>query len=405
MKCDVAIIGAGPAGSTAGNLLAQHGIDVAIIEQSVFPRFHIGESLLPCDLPIFERLGVCVESEKYLRKDGADFVDERHGERVSYLFKDGLSRSVPHAWQVERAAFDHLLLKRAVEVGTQAFEGERVNEVSIEAETVFIQTSKQQIQARYVIDASGQDAFFARRDKHAVPIKGFGKAAIFCHFQGLSDEVQSRLAETGNIQILIVDKGWMWLIPLVNKRLSVGVVSQGNGIRTDLITQAIEGSPLIQRLTAGAEHTPPRVIRNFSYLNRKSSGSRFACVGDAACFLDPVFSSGVSLAMLGAERLADILAIALKQGREDAPDLLKDHREYMMHAYAAFSGLIHSFYNTSMVSNLFFAKDPDLELRAGLISMLAGDLWRTDNRFQSLLAQSVRRDSKLRWDPEALHVS
>lgn len=395
MKCEVAIIGGGPAGSTAGNLLAQRGIDAVIIEQGIFPRFHIGESLLPCDMPLFDRLGVHLDKAAYMPKQGADFIDERRQEQVTYLFKDGLSGCIPYAWQVERAEFDHALLRKAEQVGAKVFEDECVQSVAFADACVSLVTSRRTIQARYVIDASGQDAFFARRAKVVEPIKGFGRAAVFCHFYDLSDQVYQELAATGNIRVLIIEDGWIWIIPLTARRVSVGVVSRSKGLATSLLDGAIQRSPFLQRITAGARRTQNKIIRNFSYMNKQPSGPRFACVGDAACFLDPVFSSGVSLAMLGAERLADTLVDALHNHRETDPHLLDTHTDHMAHAYRSFSALIHSFYHTSMVPNLFFAADPDPEMRAGLITMLAGDLWRQDNRFQSMLQQSTRRSAPL----------
>jgi flavin-dependent dehydrogenase len=131
---------------------------------------------------------------------------------------------------------------------------------------------------------------------------------------------------------------------------------------------------MLQRLTHGASKTDLRIIRNFSYRNVKTRGPRWACLGDAALFLDPVFSSGVSLAMLGGERFADVLLPALREGREDDPELTKPVSEHMGVAYTAFGSLVGAFYQTKIVEHIFFAKDPDPAVRAGLISTLAGDV-------------------------------
>ncbi|MCB9667133.1 MAG: tryptophan 7-halogenase [Myxococcales bacterium] len=398
MKCDVAIIGGGPAGATAGNLLAQEGIRTIIVEKSAFPRFHIGESLLPCDAPVFERLGVKLEPAAFLRKNGADFIDEGSERQETYLFSDGLKGSASQAWQVDRARFDHMLLERATEVGSIVFQNERITSVEIDDSSVRLQTTHREIEARYVIDASGQDAFFARRNRSVRPIKGFGRAAVFCHFQGISAHISRELATSGNIRILLVPEGWVWVIPLMSGRLSVGVVSRAQGVNTFLLDKVIERSVLIRRLTEGAARTKATVIRNFSYINQRSHGARYACIGDSACFLDPVFSSGVSLAMLGAAHVADILIPALRGNEEGRSDLLAEHTQHMVHGYKAFGALIHSFYHTSLAANLFFAKEVNEDMRAGLISMLAGDIWRPDNRFQNSLAQSARRQPDIVWD-------
>jgi hypothetical protein len=145
----------------------------------------------------------------------------------------------------------------------------------------------------------------------------------------------------------------------------------------------------------GATRTPARIIRNFSYRNARSRGPRWSCAGDASLFLDPVFSSGVSLAMLGGEQTAELLSGALREGREDDPALMAPVAEKMRTAYVSFASLIGAFYKTRIVENLFFAPNPHPALRSGLISILAGDVWRDDNRFQRMLVGS----SKRRIDP------
>jgi flavin-dependent dehydrogenase len=158
-----------------------------------------------------------------------------------------------------------------------------------------------------------------------------------------------------------------------------------------MLDEILAESPLLQRLSKGATRSETRIARNFSYKNRAAAGQRYACVGDAGCFLDPVFSSGVSLAMLGGERLADELNRALVAGTEGDPQALATFDVHMQHAYRAVGSLVHSFYNTGLVRNIFFSKTQDPELRSGLISILAGDVWRSDNRFQDMLMRSSRR--------------
>ena len=141
-----------------------------------------------------------------------------------------------------------------------------------------------------------------------------------------------------------------------------------------------------------------RIIRNFSYRNTKTRGARWACLGDAALFLDPVFSSGVSLAMLGGERFADVLVVALREHREDDPELTRPISDHMAVAYTAFGSLVGAFYQTRIIENIFFASQPDPAIRQGLISTLAGDVWRDDNEFQKMLLSSKRR----RFEPYAV---
>jgi flavin-dependent dehydrogenase len=396
---DVIIIGAGPGGATAGALLARQGVDVCLIDKDEFPRFHIGESLLPCDLALFDRLGMDMKALGFLYKGGAEFFDERTGDYAEYLFKDGLVGTPGYAYQVERAKFDAAVLDCAIKAGCEVRTGVRASQMIPGDNEVTLETSQGQLKARYVIDATGQDALLAHREKSMRRIEDFGLAAVFRHFDNLSDEIWEELAVKGqgNIRILIVDQGWVWVIPLAGKRVSVGVVSRKQGISNQLFEDTYAASPMLQRLTVGSHKTDLRIIRNFSYRNTKTRGPRWACLGDAALFLDPVFSSGVSLAMLGGERFADILGPALKEGREADPDLTRPVSEHMAVAYTAFGSLVGAFYQTNIVQHIFFAKEPEPELRKGLISTLAGDVWRDDNAFQRMLLASKRR----RFEPYA----
>src|SRR3954451_24297729 len=170
---DVLIIGGGPAGSTAANLLALAGHDVLLLEKEVFPRFHIGESLLPIDLPIFERLGVHLDPTTFLRKDGAEFIDERTGQAATFLFSDGLPGTPPCAYQVDRARFDHLLLRQASARGVEVREGVRVDGVTFDDDAASITTGGEILRARYLVDATGQDALLARANRTVEPLRGF----------------------------------------------------------------------------------------------------------------------------------------------------------------------------------------------------------------------------------------
>ena len=387
---DVLVIGGGPAGSTTANLLAHAGHDVLVLEKEVFPRFHIGESLLPIDLPIFERLGVKLDYKDFIRKDGAEFIDERTGAKATFVFREGLEGTPKNAYQVERSRFDHHLLKQAEARGAKVRYGVRVQEMSVEDDAVRVDTSAGVIRARYMVDATGQDAFMARSNRTVQPLKGFGCVAVFRHYDGLAPEIFEELTVSGNIKVLMVPDGWMWLIPLAGPRLSVGIVSR-HAITTPLETldAAIAASPITQRLIAGAVGTEHRIIRNFSYRNRQPYGPRWGCAGDASCFLDPVFSSGVSLAMLAGESLAGKLSPALRAGTEASPDLLAEHAKRMEIGYKTFAGIVYRFYHAELVHRLFFQETDGEPLRAGITSVLGADFWRDDNPFQQMLLNSL----------------
>lgn len=388
---DVLIIGAGPGGSTAANLLASQGIRTVLLDKETHPRFHIGESLLPIDAPIFKRLGVDLDRVGFLVKGGADFYDEATGQFTRFDFADALPGSPTKAWQVDRSQFDALLAHRAAEVGAQLREGQKVVKVELGADAVQAWTKEgEHFTARFLVDATGQDALLARKHESQASFDGFGRAAVFCHFEGLSAEAERRLYDTGHIKIVMIPQGWCWLIPLAGGRLSVGLVSREKGLGPERLAQFIAESPLVQGLTAGAHRTEARVIRNFSFKNLKPHGPRWACIGDASCFLDPVFSSGVSLAMCGGAMLADILGPALRENREAQPDLMAPLAVHMDPAYKSFAALIHRFYHTKIVHNLFFDPAPDAQFRQGITSVLACDVWRDDNPFQAMLLTATR---------------
>ncbi len=388
---DVLVIGCGPAGSTVANYLARAGIDVAVFDREQFPRFHVGESLLPAELPIFDELGLADLLATFQVKQGAEFFDEQTGDFAEFLFADGLDGTPSHAYQVDRATFDNLLAQKAAEVGATIHFGTTVSSVAFTPNKVQIQTSRGPVAGRYLVDASGQDAVLAKQLKAREPLRELGRAAAFCHFSNLRPEVVRELQARGNVKILMIEDGWQWVIPLVDGRLSTGVVKWRGRIDQALLSHVLSTSPLLRRLTEGATQTPIRVVSNFSYRNTQAHGTRYVCVGDAGCFLDPIFSSGVSLAMQGAAKLAAVLVRALQCGDEGGVDLMAGYADHMARGYTAFESLIRRLYHSRFVANLFFAANPDPELRRGLISMLAGDLWRDDNRFQKMLLRSSRR--------------
>ena len=206
--------------------------------------------------------------------------------------------------------------------------------------------------------------------------------------------IVKELEAIGNIHIFMVDDGWAWLIPQPGGRVSVGRVSARRGVRASDLDEAIGASPRIRRATEAAERLQSHLCGNYSYRNRSPYGVRHACVGDAAGFLDPCFSSGVAFAMLGAEWLVDALVPALAAGAEADPDLAAGASRAMDRGYRTMGALIERFYHAGLVDRLFFYDTPTPELRQGLISLLAGDLWRDDNPFERLLVSSRRRSGK-----------
>lgn len=387
---DVVIIGAGPAGSTTAALLAERGQRVLVLEKDEFPRFHIGESLLPAGLPVLERLGLASDPDTFVFKRGARFLCEVTGRERTFRFDEALPGCPTHAWHVERSLFDTRLRDRAVALGAEVRHGEKVTEIEQDSDLVRVRTGSGTVSGRFLVDASGQDRLLAHKHDTAEPYKRFGTVSVFTHFEQVGDATLEEFGADNDIRIVMREEGWGWVIPLPGRRLSVGIVSKDR-LAPEQLDQGLLAGPLVTRLTAGATRLRTQVVRNFSVRNSAPSGPRYAAVGDAACFLDPVFSSGVALAMRGGEALADCLLPALEQGREAAPDLLDDHHARMDRAYRTFAALIDRFYNTRLGESMFLGDPADAPMRAGAMSVLAGDVWRDDNLFQKILLNARRR--------------
>lgn len=401
---DVIVVGGGPSGSTAANLLAREGLRVLVLEREVFPRFHVGESLLPSDVALLRRLGMDPDAHGFVYKAGAEFFDERQGSHREFLFSVALDDTPDHAYQVERAVFDELLLDLAKEHGAEVHEGERVTAIDVGDERVVVQAIAGGVsstyEARYVIDATGLDAFLGRRDRTVTPIKEFGLAATVTHFHDLDPAIERELLDRdqgkGNVKVFFLDNGWAWTIPLGGRRASVGMVTRNKGMVPSWLDDTIAASPFLSRALAGAHEVRKRgSLASFSFHNRAQHGARWVCAGDSGCFLDPVFSSGVSLGMLGAEHIAEILLPALRDSREADPGLMDAHSAHMARGYDVFATLIHGWYHSRLMHHLFFAPEPDPVMLKGLTTVLAGDVWRDDNPFQNKLMASERRRQSL----------
>jgi flavin-dependent dehydrogenase len=384
--CDVAVIGGGPAGSTAAALLARRGYKIIALEKSRHPRFHIGESLLPMNLPVFERLGVLDKVRALgVFKAGADFDADNERGYNTFAFARAIGKSPPHAYQVWRQDFDKMLYDHARESGADAREGQEVLKVEQKnARESLLEVRADDgrsycIQARYVIDASGRDALLSSKHKLRRKNTRHQSAAIFGHFRG----AELRPGEdAGNISIYRFDHGWMWMIPLPDGVMSIGAVCRPEYLkrrrgRTEefLLETLYQSAGLKRRMERAELISEARVAGNYSYDSTRMGGPGWVLVGDAFAFLDPVFSSGVYLAMSGAEQAAAVVDEALRTPKRETALLRKLERRQRA-GMARFSFFIHRF-NGPVLAQMFSAPRNDWQLEEGVISMLAGDLFDT----------------------------
>jgi len=322
---DVLVIGAGPGGTTTATFLAQGGLRVALVEREAFPRFKVGESLIPTCMDICKRLGVLdrVLGHGFQMKYGATFHDQELDLETTFDFQPG--RPWPSfTLDVHRAEFDQILLEHAVShPGVTLHQPATVEKVAFDPDGVTARLSDQEgereLRASFVVDASGRDAFLAARQGQRKPRPGLGKVAIFAYFRG-ARRFPGR--SEGNVRLYIFPEGWFWYTPLARDETSVGcvlhqrVVKARRGTLQELFDEMVESCVKIAENLKGSERvTELYTTSNFAYTIEPITGDRFLCVGDAVAFVDPIFSPGVFLAMQTGELAAGAILRAFRTGR------------------------------------------------------------------------------------------
>ncbi len=385
-EVDVLVIGGGPAGTTAATLLHARGFRVTLLEKEHHPRFHIGESLLPANLPLLEKLGVADQVKAIaMEKWGAEFVSPWHARKTQmFEFADAWDKSMPMAYQVRRSEFDEILIRNTARKGVEVIEGCKVDDVQFlpGCQGAIVAAGhddgrRSTWRARYVVDASGRETFFGSRFKTKARNPKHNSAALFAHFTGaqrLDGKAQ------GNITIFWFDHGWFWFIPLADGVTSVGAVVWPYYLKTrnkpldEFFADTIAMSPeLSARLAHSKRVTEVEATGNFSYSCSQTHGPNYLLTGDAYAFIDPVFSSGVMLAMQSGFFAADAIETCLRQPAR-APQALARFDREMRHGTRAFSWFIYRVNHPTM-RDMFMGPRNILRVKEALLSVLAGDIF------------------------------
>ncbi len=386
---DVAIIGGGPAGSTAATLLARAGRRVIVLEREKFPRFHIGESLLPFSMQAFDRLGVREKLDRaFMPKYGGEIVAACGTTGVKFYFKDGFQSTRERAYQVTRSEFDKLLLDHSRENGAEVREETEVNKIDFLSDRVRLEISSPQhsstpslphsnlLEARYLLDCSGRQTILGNLFQLKKTYDHLQKFSVFAHYENVDR------AEGIDGTLIRMVRGldrWFWMIPLTPTRMSIGVVMDTTTFRAmklppeQALETCINEQPMIlERMTRAERVSPVYSAGDYSYRNADLFGDRWLMAGDAAGFIDPVFSSGVFLAIMSAEKAADTIEAVLRD-ESVKPRLFQEYAQRVNRVMDMYLTFVSSWYGGKEFIEVFLNPGAAPQIAAAVVSVLAGN--------------------------------
>jgi flavin-dependent dehydrogenase len=396
---DVVVIGAGPAGAVSAALLKSAGLDVAVFERARFPRFVIGESLLPICNDVLHEAGLFdrVESQGYQVKTGAVFL--RDGEVCEYDFSEQFTEGASWTWQVPRAEFDSVLVEGIQEQGVAVFFEHGVTDVQFgETQTVSVESingTQTDVACRFVVDASGYGRVLPRLLDLDTPSALANRKSLFAHVTG---DKRPPGPNSGRIWIIVHEGGaWLWVIPFSDGRTSFGAVAspefydQFPSDPEECLRAIIKSDPnASSRLSDIELQFEPVSIESYSIGVKQLYGDGYCLVGNATEFLDPVFSSGVSLALQSASSACKVI---IRQLNGETVDWQSDYADYMARGIDTFRTFVNAWYDGSL-HKVFFAPESDMNLKRMICSALAGYVWDLENPFVGLherkLSQLIR---------------